>query len=55
MPLSGNELCTGATVRVPAERFTNATYGTRAIRSPPLRYPLSYSNRISLLSFIYKN
>jgi len=34
--LSGNELCTGATMRVPTERAVRATSGTRAIGSPSL-------------------
>jgi len=36
LSLSGNELCTGATVRVPTERGMSATSVTRAISSPPL-------------------
>jgi len=34
--LGHDELCTGATVRVPTERAMSATSGTRAIGSPPL-------------------
>ena len=37
--LSGNELCTGATVRVPTERAMSGISGTHAIGLPPL--PLS--------------
>jgi len=34
--LSGNELCTGATVRVPTKRGMSSTSVTRAISSSPL-------------------
>jgi len=36
IPISGNELCTGAAMRVPTERAVRATSDTRAIGSPSL-------------------
>ena len=36
VPISGNELCTGAAMRVPTERAVRATSDTRAIGSPSL-------------------
>jgi len=40
--LSGNELCIGATVRVPTERAVRATSGTPAIGSPSLGYCIRF-------------